>query len=320
MSRADSIIPEGIVADLKRLGFKYTENPQYEITKLAGRVQVRTDKNLAPKKEIEKYAEAMHYSKFPPVILTEDNCIVEGNTRVEAYKHNKVPVMWAIILDARNDDPDPVVKARLHGLAVSINNQNGRSHDDAENRDAVKIAAEAGWTTEHIAQTLKVSVKTAAEISREVMAETKLKALDVPLNGGLTRKQLATLGSDKVIDINNEPYKALTSLSRDAGLGVTEIRSLAKDIKAAGSDDAAIQLISDKRSEMSDRLAEFHLTGTSKPKPPSLLRQHLGFVLKYEGTPGALVEFGPDYKESHLDVVRRSVTVLQAVLTAQESV
>ena len=71
---------------------------------------------------------------------------------------------------------------------------------------------------------------------------------------------------------------------------------------------------------MSDRLAEFHLTGTSKPKPPSLLRQHLGFVLKYEGTPGALVEFGPDYKESHLDVVRRSVTVLQAVLTAQESV
>jgi hypothetical protein len=320
MGSKSSAIPEGIVAELDKLGFSYREEPQYDLARLKGRVQVRSEKNLAPSAEVKKYAEAMHYSAFPPIIITEDDLTVDGNTRVGSYNENKIPTAWAIIVNARGEDRNKVVQARLHSLAVGINNLNGRAHSDEENREAARVAAEAGWMVEQIAQTIKVTVKTASEIVREVAAQERLKTLGVEMNGGLTKKQLQVLGSAKVIVINNDPYVRLAELARAANLGVTEIRSLAKDVTCAGSDAAALALLAERETEMKERIAEVRLTGTTHPKPPTELRRFLGNVLKYEDNPGALVEYVPENKAKHLDFVERSIRVLQAVAEKQAEI
>jgi hypothetical protein len=68
------------------LGAKAKLNAEYDLTLIDpdGRVQVRIDKNNAPREMVERFAGQMSFSVFPPIVVTQDNRIVDGNTRYRA--------------------------------------------------------------------------------------------------------------------------------------------------------------------------------------------------------------------------------------------
>src|SRR5215831_15489384 len=74
------------IVEVERLGFKYQEIAQYDLTQLdkSRRVQVRDPNHYAPKDAVERFAIQMQHSQFPPIVVTADAWIVDGNTRVGA--------------------------------------------------------------------------------------------------------------------------------------------------------------------------------------------------------------------------------------------
>ena len=112
---------------------------------------------------------------------------------------------------------------------------------------------------------------------------------------------------------------ALTTSRFDRALAASDIKSLAKEAKTAGSDKAALDMIASERAARVETITELGLTGTVKPPLSRKLRQALGFVVNHAENPAALVEFSDAYIEQHLEVLETSVATLTAVLAAQKS-
>src|SRR6516162_8084197 len=111
----------------KILGIEVASVPDYDRLQIraSDRVQGRIDKNNAPAFMVERYAMQMGEFQFPPILLTSDHIIVDGNTRNKAYgKRNErhiavqvIPIHW--------DTADHATKEKILFLSQVINNMNG---------------------------------------------------------------------------------------------------------------------------------------------------------------------------------------------------
>src|SRR5215203_2944942 len=62
------------------------------------RVQVRLDRNNAPKEMVERFKLQMSQSEFPPIVVSRDKRIIDGNTRYRAKLGRDEVYMPAIIV------------------------------------------------------------------------------------------------------------------------------------------------------------------------------------------------------------------------------
>ena len=87
--------------EIERVGFVYTEEAQYDLTGLneAKRVQVRDLAHYAPKENVGRYAVQMSQSAFPPIVVTKDGYLIDGNTRVAARRVRKEMFTPAFVVD-----------------------------------------------------------------------------------------------------------------------------------------------------------------------------------------------------------------------------
>jgi ParB-like chromosome segregation protein Spo0J len=309
------------IVEIERLGFGYQEVAQFDLNDLdpQRRVQVRDSSHYAPKDEVERYAVQMEHSQFPPIIVTSDGWIVDGNTRVGASLARKQKFFPAIVVDASAAGS---VKERnqLTALASTLNNLNGRPLTRKEARTAAESMIALGWKTEQIGRALGVKPSVITQVRKEIDAVDKLNRVGLKANGGesgVRSASLRALGSRDALNLNDVPFKELATLARDAGLNAGEVVGMAKEMKAAGSDQGALEKIQSVRVEMGDRIAEQTLTGRAKPPVARQLRQHLGNVVKYEGRESELVETDPKVGPLHLEMIERSIKVLTVLLEAQ---
>jgi DNA-binding transcriptional MerR regulator len=302
---------------IKRLGFDWALDQRYPTPDVSKRVQVRQIAHYAPPAEVTKYAAAMaRNDAFPPIVVTKDGYLLDGNTRAEAARRNKYPTLPAFILDREYEGANDAVLRRMHLLGAGFNVRNGRGIDRAEQMSAVlAVGTGTDYDASRIAALLGVSAGFVNGVLSEQKARERAERIGVHVNGSVPSSQLRRLGQS---GLNDEPFVALLKLAQDAGLSVGEINELIKKVKDAGSDAAALELLSKVRDDRKEQIAEYSAIGKSRPAHSSQLRQRLGFVLGYEDNARALVELNPTLADTHTDVLTRAIAVLTAARAFQE--
>jgi hypothetical protein len=307
------------VLEIERLGFDWHEEAQFDLALLSKdrRVQVREVEHYAPKAQVAQYAVQMGQTPFPPIIVSKNNWLVDGNTREEARVMRKEKYTAAIIIDADFTGKGGKVDARFHALAATLNQTGGQRLTPAEAKAAAKkILSVEGWKPEQISRAVGIKGSLVSQVKRELAAEGKFAK--VGFNGKLSPVVVRAFGSDLLTGLNDVPFKKLAELAVDANLGAKEVTDIAKEMKATGSDAGMIGHVDAKRAEMVERIKEHALLGNGKPAPSSMLRRSLGMVVKYLATPSSLVEYSPAAMQDHFNAVKAAVDVLQRVLELQE--
>ena len=319
---ANTVAPEKAkaIVEIERLGFKFTEDSAYDLSRLdpARRIQVRESEHYAPREGVERYAVQMGQSVFPPIVVTKDAWIIDGNTRVGASLRRKTSLFPAIVLDVEWNGADTKTLALLIALAATLNSQNGEPLTARERRRVSAELIEMGWKTEQIARAIGVGVSTVTQVKQELDAVEKIQKVGLT-NGHMIGASLRALGKSPALTLNDAPFRELATLVEAAGLSATEITQMAKQARETGSDQGALDVLTKARVEMGDRIRERNLTGVVKPPIARQLRQHLGFVNKYVGNPGAFVETNTPVIAQHVEAITTAISVLQAALVAQNA-
>lgn len=304
--------------EIERLGFSYTEIANFDLTRLSPdrRVQVRDTNHYAPKESVERYAIQMGETAFPPIVVTSDDWIVDGNTRVGAKLHRKEKFSPALVIDAAFKGSSAKQEAELHALAATLNATNGVPLTPKEIRNVAPRFIALGWRTEQIGRAIGLSPAGVTAVKKEVEAVAKLRRVGLDPDA-IRGASLRALGAQGVLALNDVPYRELASLATAAGLNASEITTAAKDAKATGSDADALASIQALHTEMGDRIRERELTGVGKPPVSRQLRQHLGFVTKFTGREHELIETDPKVNETHVIALTTALDVLKAVLALQ---
>lgn len=316
-----SAVPTSVVAEIERLGFEYTEVPQYDLSKLdpKRRVQVRESEHYAPKDEVQRYAVQMRQSAaaFPPIVVTADDYLLDGSTRTGACLLNDRKDFPAIVLSISFEGSTDRQKNMLRALGVTLNQLNGRSLTKKEMRENCRTMLELDWKVEQIARAIGMQPGVVFQVKKEINAETKLAKVGMGSNGDLRGASLRALGAPKALALNDAPYRDLATLAADAGLNAKEIGSAAEAVKEKGSESEQVAYLAGLRNENANRIRERQLTGEAKPPVSRQLRQRLGFVNKFLGNEAELVENHHDVIAQHIDSLKIGIDVLTKALDIQ---
>jgi hypothetical protein len=305
---------------VEKLGFNDWQF-EYEYptpTDVRRRVQVRDDKHYAPAEAITTMVAAMKRGDdIPPIVVTEDGYIVDGNTRVRAAQRAEFPHTRAIVLNEKWEGASEGVRRRLTVLGAGANARNGRGIDRDEIRNAVLVIAPGqNYTATRIAALMGVTERMVNDVLAEHRARERAEKAGIHVNGSLPASQLRRLGgaSDK---LNTAPYVELVKLTQDAGLTVSELSGLIAKVRGADSDEAALKLLADERAARREQIQEFTASQKARPSEAAKLRQRLGFILDFEANPVRLVERSPNFGRQHLDVVAKAIEILERVRDEQ---
>jgi hypothetical protein len=307
-------------ADLvERLGFQWELDFEYSTPDPAKRVQIREEKHYIPREMVMRIAAAMSRGeKFPPIVVTRDGYLVDGNTRTAAARHNKMPYMQALVLTDAYEGCTEKVARRLRLLGAAFNARNGKGIDREEIRRAVEvIGQDPTYDGTRIAALIGVTDSTVKSMLAEMKARERADTVGVHLNGSVAATPLRVLGqaSEK---LNDAPFRAVASLAQDTGMSPRELREVIRQMHQARSDEGAIAVVEEQRTARREQIAEYRASGKSKPPAAAKLRQRLGYILEFESRPGDLTELNPEIVPKHRQAIRRSISILQAVLDAHD--
>lgn len=310
--------------EIERLGFSWHEVAEYDLSLLdkSRRIQVRDEKNYAPKAMQDRFAVQMGEVVFPPGVITQDNWIVDCNTRVGARLQRGDKFMHMLVVEvdwdgARTTESD---RLKLRALAAILNSNGGKPLEKTEAERSVRDMIKLDWKPEQIARTLGLPPNRIALIKRQMAGEERLAKVGFETDLAVRPASLRALGNAAVRALNDTPYKELAELAVDAGFRADEINAAAKEAKETGSDTGAIEHIRKLRTASEARIVEHRATGAGMPPASSKLRTSLGFLLGHVGRPAELLERSSDASvvREHEDVLRTSIALLQDVLKLQE--
>ena len=304
-------------APIEALGMKWRLDPVYKIDRLSidRRVQVRhfNDAALfAPKAEVARYAQQMDYEVFPPLVVTEDGWLIDGNTTGGACLLRNRPTHWAVIVDTRMDDASPAVEDVLTALGAIYNMKNGRALSPRDVREAVKPMVRQNFKNEMICRSLGLSVAKIATVKREIEALDKLARLGLT-NGTAPKVPVRVISSPAAIRLNDPSYLELVKLAALAGLQAAEVAEIAVAAGDTHSQEGELAVIAERKVALAERIREFKITGPMKPSPAGGARQHAGYFVKYRDNPAALVERRPEYVKLHREVIEQAFEVIKAL-------
>jgi ParB-like chromosome segregation protein Spo0J len=315
-------VPPSAITEIKRLGFSYTEVAQFDLGELSvdRRVQVREVGHYAPKDAVDRYAVQMSQSQFPPIVVTLDGWLIDGNTRVGAAEKRQQKFFPAIVIQIEYAGRTTTEKTQkeLRALALTLNSNHGVPLTAKEARDGARDLISLSWRAEQIARALGLKPAVLTQVRREIAAEDKLRKVGFTAYTSLGGAALRALGSKDAQALNDAPFLGLALLAADAGLTATETTTAAKDVREIGSEEGQIQKLEALRTEFGDRIRERALTGKGKPAPSRQLRQHLGMVMKYEvATAHELLETDPAVNDTAMRFLDHCIPVLIALRNMQ---
>lgn len=311
---------DAIGAEVEQIGLQWTLIPQYEIGSLdlAKRVQVRDSHHadaFAPKEHAERYAIQMKQSVFPPGVVTKDGWLVDGATRTAGCIINGTPHFPFVELDVEWEKAPERTRREIRVLAETLNCANGLPMTAQERRAAIDDMLALNFRQEQIARRLGVTTSTVTAAKREAEAKTRLAAAEVD-GSGIKPAALRALGTRDVLALNDAPYRELADLASQAGMKSAEIAETARTARVAGSDDGALEVISNVRSALSDRIRQKALTGKASASPAPQSRQmrlHLGFINARAGQEQALAETDPAHVDDYVAMLDKAIAVLNKV-------
>ena len=302
----------------KIAGVKPTFEAEYDLTRIdpSERVQVRLDPNNAPKEMVQRFQAQMAFSVFPPIVVTDDDRIVDGNTRYKARWAREERFTPALVVPLEYGDE---TKVTLEYLGLALNNSNGKALDKAERRQMVRDALAMGMTSRQVSGTTGFEDRIIRAIRLELDAEAKLErvGLKEPDQPATVREaSLRALG--KAVDLNDEPFKQVAQLVDEAGFNASEVSALAASVRDTGSDELGLETITRERDANAQRIADRKHGGNGHPPASRQLRQRLGYINGREAA--VFVETNRERMQEHLDAIEQAIATLTEVAEAQRKV
>ena len=305
-----------IVDQITRLGFTGSFLREGALPERGKRVQVRNIKHLAPRNEVSKYAEVMRNGdRFPPIIVTRDKYLVDGNTRTEAaYKINR-RVFDQFRLDIDYASATASEKKRLKMLGAGMNGMNGRGMDRQNIEDLINEFFDEGDTAKTMAAKIHYPVNAVRRVFAIQDGRKRLMRLGVlteDTKDDLSAGHLQLIGGwqEKMTD----PVVAnLAVLAHKAGFGAQEMAALGRRILEQTTENAKLTLIEDETRGNLDRI-----NGISRvPAVSASVRQVLGRLNKLADNPGMAVERDPKVAPRHLKQLETGYEVLGQIIKEQ---
>ena len=307
-------MPDGVsqrIHDIiQTAGFGYHIEWRYDLSTVIvdDRVQIRAETEVN-KQHVRSLTESYKAgAKIDLIAVTADQHLAFGNHRLPAMKAAGMNHGPVIVIEANAADADDDVMRALRIVGIRENSSHGLQNSKATKEMATVLFREDGWDNTRISRELGVPGGRVGEIIAVDKGRKALDKLGVD-PATLTKTAVGALGraSD---ELNRGPFAELARLAADARMTKTEINSLAKVAKEIGSDDDAVKLIEEQRTNLNTRVTG---VDTGHPPFPAQLRQKLGFIIGKEGNPQVLVEHSPASRDEHLRMVNASIAVLEAV-------
>jgi ParB-like chromosome segregation protein Spo0J len=263
--------------------------------------QIREQAHRAPSSTVEQYHTHMkHGAVFPPIVISSNGFLVDGNTRVEACKRL-----------GQKTFPAYKVKFPHLGMAkmlgAALNQMGGDRLSDGEIVIAAECMMREQYGDEAIARSLGRSVSHIRNVRRdrafrEAAERTGVMQLSVPK---AVQRQLATIAHD-------EPFKAAVELVSRAKPAGKDVGALVERIEQTRSDAEALAVIQTTETQWGP------VTGPP-PHPPTRSRSKGKAALKKVQELLALAEAQPadivlPNDEAAADAWRRLGTVVTQVL------
>ena len=321
MNAIPNIRAAAFTDQVEGLNFKYSLVNEYRIDQLdpkKRRVQVRSDASVAPKHTVDQYARQMPYGGFPPIVVTKDGVIVDGNTRITAARKAGMHALAAIVLDVNGGH------GRLPALAAALNNANGARLKPKEEIEVAVEMLTSGLTTDAIEELIGLPAARVNKAKRIRDAELRF---DRVLTDVADKEQviasfgpkMALISQPRAAALHDEPWKRFAAFVRDANLNQNECKEMLDTLEAKQSDEDQIAYLTSVREENQVRIREHKLTGDGKPAPARQIKQKLGSILKARGSEENYVEIEPAKAEEYAREIKAAIEVLTTILEAQRS-
>lgn len=321
-----------IIRQIELLNFTWKFETQFDISSvdIDTRVQVRNGSNVAPKEMVDLYAVSMKYDQFPPIVVTSDNKVIDGNTRVAAKKKMGGDVFLpAIVIKTDFNKADGQTQLKLTHLGYRLNGTNGKPLDKAELLRHARIMLNLGLRVEEIGKD-GINENQINNLKREMAAEDKLKTAGVNIKFDEESCQwnvdgeqvkattLRALGKQQNLNLPTAPFRELADLAVKAQLRDCEITALSKAAVDTGSESGMLDTIRHERTHLNDRINEVALTKKLPKKSNSdMLRMWLTALAKLKGSEDTAVETDPNLTGERLNLIDTAAAVLSEIRRLQ---
>jgi hypothetical protein len=304
---------EARVVAKKCLGFQLegSYDQEYPLPDSTKHIQVRDVENFIKPNGVAALKAAMLSNKpIPPIIVSKDGYIIDGNTRAEAARQLHYRTIPAIVLEECWETGAVSVQQAMHLLGAGSNLEHGRGINKEELKGAILFLGR-GAVAGHVASILGVSEPTIAKILNAAKFEDRVREWGASNSRDiLTDAQKAILESSS---INAVVKKALFFLAIK-GMSHDSLRLILMDLRKTSSEAEALNLIAGRSKEMDERKKTEKLKGKQKPSLSEELRSRLTILKKSENHENYL-EKNPALRDIAVKSVDDAVEILQHIQT-----
>ena len=306
---------QAYVARITEFGFGWRFVAEHKLGDITRRVQVRDEEKLAPLGDVTKYAQAMRRGdQFPPVFLTTDGYLVDGNTRTEGARKIGWRTFPAFELDVLYEKATPAQKRQLKYFGSGFNLTHGRGMSTANLMHIIDDLTLEDDTPREMARRLHINENTANTLLNAAKARKRAERLSVKLNDSLTNSHLKLFGGKSQL-FTDPVFATFIQLAQDAHLTIAATTDLSRRLVSAGTENERLNILADER----EGYHEIIVGGASSPSRAAKLRQSLGFLI---GTndPDDLAELDPRAADTHVKTLVEAARRIGEAIEAQERV
>lgn len=303
------------VARIEEFGFGWKFVAEHRLGDISRRVQVRDEEKLAPVGDVNNYAQAMRRGdQFPPVFMTADGYLVDGNTRTEGANKIGWRTFPAFELDVLYEKASPAQKRQLKYLGSGFNLTHGRGMTTANLMHIVDDLALEDDTPRELARRLHINQSTANTLLNAAKARNRANRLGIKLDNRLTNSHLKLFGGKSQL-YTDPVYAGFIQLAQDARLSIAATTDLARRLGAAGTENERLNLIADERQGYQDVITG----GAGRPSRAAKLRQSLGYLIGAEDV-DELAELEPSAVDAHVKALIAAAQRIGEVIQAQQRI
>ena len=304
---------------LAATGYRWSIDQNFPLATITSQLQHRHDANLN-KGAVRRYANMLKAGSTPPLICTtRDGRLVFGNHRTAAADQAGWTHLPAIVIDVDGIGADPHMEDQLLTIAVEENAPHGVPYNNQDRRDRAASLLNLGYTNRAVQATLGLTASQVSGIKREVTAEQRLATLGIAHEDVPRVMRRAFAGPDASA-LNNDPFRELVELAKEANLTQSDINGLAKEAREAGSDADALVVLNTARRDLGQQIAEHALGGSTRPTPVGKLRgllRQLSTLCADPGAPNVFVDHSVDAPET-VSMLDDAIACLASVRVVQE--
>lgn len=231
---------------LREWNLEFDFDPQYPLRKIDAdynESQVRLPDHRAPSDTVGEFTTQMRGQlqlgrvSFPPLVLTHNGRLIDGNTRKAAAEQNNLETFPVYLVKLPRPD---------HGLMIgaALNQMGGKRLTAEESFAAAEKMMREEYADEAIARTLGRSVQMVRNYRRErryrdAADRTGVAALTVTRSN---QRHLADVTHD-------EPFKAAVELVANAKPASKDVQDLVQKVSTARSEREELEIVADYRKK-----------------------------------------------------------------------